>query len=170
MSLAVNCRLPQSQSNSGNKKYQIRNKKIKELTELFDQGRIDVQDFLESMASDQYRMCYLKYISHLSWIRSVQYIIFHFQGEVHEYYDPELDSDDDDEDEDEDVGGDKDEESDESEDNDWPPLFSYRFMFMIINFNYNQSIILFFISCIIIFGNVWEEFKFLYSINKIINM
>lgn len=54
MALAVNSSLPQL--SSGNKKYQMRNKKIKELTEQFDAGRIDVEDFLKLMASDEYRM------------------------------------------------------------------------------------------------------------------
>lgn len=57
MNLAVNSKLPQK--SSGNRKYQIRNKKIKELTDMFDGGSIDVEVFLDSMASDQYRMCNL---------------------------------------------------------------------------------------------------------------
>lgn len=57
MALAVDSRCPEHQS--GNKKYQIRRKKIEELTKMFDKGSIDVQDFLEAMASDQYRMCVL---------------------------------------------------------------------------------------------------------------
>lgn len=54
MALAVNSNLPQL--SSGNKKYQMRNKKIKELTAQFDAGSIDVEDFLKLMASDEYRM------------------------------------------------------------------------------------------------------------------
>lgn len=57
MSLASGSKLDESQLSSGNKKYQIRNKKIKELTDMFDEGRIDVPDFLKLMASDENRMC-----------------------------------------------------------------------------------------------------------------
>lgn len=55
MASAVNSQ--SSQFSSGNKKYQMRNKKIKELTKAFDSGGIDVEGFLESMSSDPYRMC-----------------------------------------------------------------------------------------------------------------
>lgn len=103
MALAVNSSLPQF--SSGNKKYQMRNQKIKELTAQFDAGSIDVEDFLKSMASDQYRMRILnrkKLITHFTLI-----IILYFKGNVHEYYDSELDS--------EDGGNDDDEKDDESD-------------------------------------------------------
>lgn len=56
MALVADSKTSQSQSNSGNAKYQNRNKKIKELTEMIDEGRIGVREFLETIASHEYRM------------------------------------------------------------------------------------------------------------------
>lgn len=101
MSLAVSSRSQNAHHQSKNKKYQIKAAKIKEITDLFDEGRIDVGDFLEAMASDENRTYFFDFLS--SWCIFLWYHLSHskkfipnflpIQDEVHEHYDAELDSD-----------------------------------------------------------------------------
>lgn len=53
MALAVNSGLSDWQINSGNPKYIKRDKLIRETTEQLDEGSIDVEDFLNLMATDE---------------------------------------------------------------------------------------------------------------------
>lgn len=54
MCLAINSR--EKEYKPANKKYHLRDAKIRENTKLLDEGKIDVKQFLEEMSNDRNRM------------------------------------------------------------------------------------------------------------------
>lgn len=66
LALAVNSRSHNSHR-SMNRNYQIKEAKIKEITGLFNKGRIDVGDFLRALAADENRMYTLSAFTFLSF-------------------------------------------------------------------------------------------------------